>query len=343
MGDYTNLKKIKCLNSDLHNNGKCVLEFIFEKNKLIYKPRGLSMDKAWEVFSRELFVYISGRWGIVQSIDCTTYGWQAYIEYKIAQTPQDISRYYYNFGSLAAVLYVLKGTDFHEENVIVSKDKPYLLDLETLLQNTEHSIKNNKISTIFDTALFYTKENWIDISGYSGMNTENKFNLVKFNDQYINPYDYLNDTISGFHETGFRLLENIGRVTELVKRCFSQTYSRIIIRDTSIYDKVQKNILKRMPLTSDIAYEYKKMAYWKYLNKYIISGEIIDCEIDSLENGDIPYFYLNSNEKQLKCSNKKLNIFYKLSPLENVLQMISNLSFLELRRQEILLANSNTK
>lgn len=342
-GDYTKLKKIECLNSDLHNNGKCVLKFVFQKNKLIYKPRGLSMDKAWDAFSRKLFTYIDGRWGVVQSIDCITYGWQTYIEYKTVQTTEEISRYYYNFGSLAAVLYILNGTDFHEENVIVFRDKPYILDLETLLQNTEYSVRNNGISTIFDTALFCAKRRGMDISSYSGMDTENKYNLIQFGNQYIKPYDYLNETIRGFWETGVKILENIEFVTELVKRCFSWTYSRIIIRDTLIYDTVQKNMFKRMALSSDSSYEYKKKAYWKYLNADIRLDEIIESEMYSLENGDIPYFSLNSTERQLKCNNKLLNVFYRLSPLENVLQKINNFSFMELRKQEILLVKLNTE
>ena len=183
----------------------------------------------------------------------------------------------------------------------------------------------------------------MDISSYSGMDTENKYNLIQFGNQYIKPYDYLNETIRGFWETGVKILENIEFVTELVKRCFSWTYSRIIIRDTLIYDTVQKNMFKRMALSSDSSYEYKKKAYWKYLNADIRLDEIIESEMYSLENGDIPYFSLNSTERQLKCNNKLLNVFYRLSPLENVLQKINNFSFMELRKQEILLVKLNTE
>ena len=102
--------------------------------KIIYKPRGLRMDVAWQ----DLVAWLrerdpTSRLRAPVALDSGDYGWVEYIE---PGRPSDPAAYYRSAGELVALAWICGGSDFHEENVIATEYGPVLIDLETLFTPT---------------------------------------------------------------------------------------------------------------------------------------------------------------------------------------------------------------
>lgn len=133
----TTIKEINIGLGDSHQNGKSVIEFTFsEDTSLIYKPKALSVTsqtiQLFEWFNKKGF---SKPLSYHKVLDRLTYTWEEKVLPKECTTKQQISDYYYRFGGLVGIMYMLKGTDFHFENLIADGPYPMIIDFETLFQN----------------------------------------------------------------------------------------------------------------------------------------------------------------------------------------------------------------
>jgi type 2 lantibiotic biosynthesis protein LanM len=123
--------------SDPHNKGRSVIGIKFESGlKLVYKPRGLGMDRAYFDFLSWINQQdIAFPFKLVRVIARSTYGWMEFVDTLPCQDRQEIQRYYYRVGMLLGILYLLRATDCHFENLINCGEQPVLIDLETLLHH----------------------------------------------------------------------------------------------------------------------------------------------------------------------------------------------------------------
>lgn len=122
--------------SDPHNGGRMAAVLTFESGlKIVYKPRNVGLESAW--FS---FLDWANRHGtpeqlaVVNVLDQDTYGWVEFVTHEPAEDAAAAARYFRRVGTLMALLHVLEGTDFHQENIVAHGDQPVLVDLEMILQ-----------------------------------------------------------------------------------------------------------------------------------------------------------------------------------------------------------------
>ena len=121
--------------SDPHNGGRTVIRVRFESGlQLIYKPRDVSLEKAYF----ELLDWLNRHNAplplrVLKVITRDGYGWaECCIPYP-CESQEETSRFYRKSGMLLCVVYSLRGTDLHSENMLACGDQPVLVDLETLL------------------------------------------------------------------------------------------------------------------------------------------------------------------------------------------------------------------
>lgn len=131
--------------SDAHNGGKTVFKLTLSNNKtIVYKPRSLKLDR---YFNEVLEWYNSQcvKYPIYQPkiIDRETYGWMEFIENKKCQKESELEEYYYKIGVMLGLLYLLRTTDIHYENIIAFSANPVLIDLEALFHNRFHILEQN--------------------------------------------------------------------------------------------------------------------------------------------------------------------------------------------------------
>ncbi len=121
--------------SDPHNRGRSVIALTFASAlKLIYKPKDLGLEAAYfQLLSwcNQQFVLLPFR--LLKVINRNTHGWVEYVEHLPCEDEAAVQRYYLRAGMLLCLLYVLGGTDCHQENLIASGEHPVLVDMETLL------------------------------------------------------------------------------------------------------------------------------------------------------------------------------------------------------------------
>lgn len=121
--------------SDPHNRGRTVIRVEYENGpKLYYKPRPFKIDDAF----KRLCQWIEQNGGpstphLPRTLSRPTHGWAEEIEHKPLSDSREAHEYYNHSGKLLCLLYILSGTDFHNENIIASGKCPVPVDLETLV------------------------------------------------------------------------------------------------------------------------------------------------------------------------------------------------------------------
>lgn len=128
---------IKSSFSDPHNCGRSVIIIKFTSNlKLVYKPKNLGLEQAYF----EFISWINQR-GIalplktLKIINCSSHGWIEFVNPLPCENQQVVKDYYQRAGMILAIVYTLKGTDCHCENLIACGEQPVLVDLETLFHH----------------------------------------------------------------------------------------------------------------------------------------------------------------------------------------------------------------
>ncbi len=121
--------------SDPHGGLRSVSVLRFASGRgVVYKPRDSAIELAWN----ELLAWLraAGAPADLHSARVLLrpgYGWAELIEHAACRDQREARLYFRNAGALLCVIYLLRGTDCHADNVIAAGDHPVLIDLETLL------------------------------------------------------------------------------------------------------------------------------------------------------------------------------------------------------------------
>lgn len=129
------LTDISLSTGDSHAQGNSVSILKFEDKKLVYKPKDLRINQAFEAFidwysksSNLLEIRIP------RGIYRETYAYNEFIEKKFCKSDEEVERFYTRYGYLVAICYLLNINDLHLENIIAHGEHPIIIDMETLFQ-----------------------------------------------------------------------------------------------------------------------------------------------------------------------------------------------------------------
>jgi lantibiotic modifying enzyme len=123
-GDLGQLSGIEGPLSDLHEDFSAVYVLRFVNGKrVVYKPRRLRSDSIYAQLCHELFDITSGK-----LVERDSYGWMHYYQEEIPLPKHD-----FLLGQQLALLTVLRSSDHHSENLIVSEGFPRFIDMECTL------------------------------------------------------------------------------------------------------------------------------------------------------------------------------------------------------------------
>ncbi len=123
--------------SDLHRGGHSVVKVRFSSGaRLVYKPRSLAVEARFQQLLGHLNALGLPRpHRLLGVLDRETHGWVELARAAGCASREEVGRFYWRQGSYLALLYVLKATDFHLENLIACGEHPILVDLEALLHH----------------------------------------------------------------------------------------------------------------------------------------------------------------------------------------------------------------
>ncbi len=136
LGTEEELAGIQISAGDQHRAGRSVAILRFRSGlRLVYKPRNLALDIAFQDL-----LHTVESWGFrpgfrtLQVLNRETHGWAEHVETKPCDCLPEVARFYQRQGGYLALLYALRATDIHYDNVLACGEHPVIIDLETLLQ-----------------------------------------------------------------------------------------------------------------------------------------------------------------------------------------------------------------
>ncbi|HET8840546.1 MAG TPA: type 2 lanthipeptide synthetase LanM family protein, partial [Ktedonobacteraceae bacterium] len=170
---------------DLHRGGRSVSILEFSSGfRVVYKPKSLAIDQHFQ----ELLIWLNahGQQPALlpgNILHCGEYGWAEFITPVSCDTQEQVERFYERQGSYIALLYALKATDMHYENVLAAGEYPILIDLEAIFHPTvaeqASEFSRHPTQQVFNNSVLHTgllpfrvyamdDVEGIDISGLGG-------------------------------------------------------------------------------------------------------------------------------------------------------------------------------
>lgn len=312
---------------DSHCLGKQVAMIEFQsKNreikKIIYKPRDISLEKAFHAFVD--FVNNHGLYHPIKTFNILSkqgYGWCDYVE----QTEIDESKaheYYHKFGILLGICHLLNGQDFHLENVIASGANPMIIDLECLFSVPVNQKQEDRpdFPSLVETLLIPTTDPDKKIQDLSALQCTAKqpmfiyqykvkgdfANIVYIErlplsikpeknrlinsqtQQPIAPANYSTAIAEGYHDLMHWVIAHRDTVISFITNHFSHLRTRIVFRPTFKYANILFESFHPVLLS-----DTKK--YFKHMEQLSNSANKVPLtiyyhELFDLLNLDIPYF-----------------------------------------------------
>ena len=314
---------------------------------------------------------------IVRSINIKNHGWQLFIK-SGEPDEEEIGKKYFNLGLCSSVFSVLGASDMHDENIIFNHEKPYFIDIETsfngkyddridsIMDEMNSRIKSSIASTSIIPAklpspsygaligaintpypqkiekrVFYFKNfgtDATDIARQKVMVIKKSSSIFKIDNKVIDPIEYQRDFLEGY-ECGFKeLKKNRRNIIQLLSHTHLPV--RVVIRPTNKYFTFLEALLFPENLTSATAVsnilKYLKQPLLVHNGK--VANQILTKEKHSLLIGDIPYFYLYSDEKEFRSSDFKTNKVYDITPIEAAIKNLINLDYKHLLFDKRLIA-----
>lgn len=128
------LVKIEVELGDKHCNGRTVAILKFEKKSVVFKPRSMEIDAAFQEFIQWVNenMQLPYTLRVMKICKGQTCGWCEYIENRECEDNK-LAEFYKKLGTYLCIMYMLNATDMHYENVIADGSDPMFIDLESLL------------------------------------------------------------------------------------------------------------------------------------------------------------------------------------------------------------------
>lgn len=288
--------------ADIHRHGRNVMRVTTDAGTFYYKPHDCLLDV--------LYYKIIANW----FSDCTTaasivsgegYGFAKELVTYDVDTPEDVEKYFYNFGMLTALFHGLGTVDMHYENIIAIGIRPCAIDLETLF-NAERNlsakvIKFSAAALDFDYSVNRTciMPGRIHLGGMVSplyCNAQKNSSLPCFQNVHYTVEGYEERFLSGFSDGYKRVLTHSQEIISLTEN-YKDVTLRIVPRNSSYYSQLLRLLHSRENLCSE---ENRQNVLDKLrLHGKGFSTAVIEHEKRCLIEGEIPYFCARLDGKAL--------------------------------------------
>lgn len=347
----TQVVDCQCNLSDSHNRGRSVLMITFDTGlKIVYKPRNLAIDCAFNEIldwcnQQSSLLYLRP----ITILNRENHGWMEFIPNSPCKDNSSIERFYERCGMLLALLYLLEGTDCHQENLIANGEHPVFIDGETLFHHhikttskTDHTAFENASQILQDSVLrTFLLPQWgilpndtlsVDVSGLGGVNqfyetpvwkhintdgmrveTARK-NVIQGNaptllGETIDMSSYQLEVTKGFQKMYLALMNHKEFLLskDSLLHAFEQIKVRFIFRNTQTYYTILQNSYDPKYMRNGVD---RSIAFESLSRAFLTSDQcppywsILEAEIQSLEQMDIPFFTTLTNDTHIYSENK---------------------------------------
>ncbi|MNK29029.1 Lanthionine synthetase C-like protein [compost metagenome] len=355
---------------DSHNNGKSVIIVETNLGNLVYKPKALNIE---EHFNELLEWINSKSSNLNQQLRypkvlCKQgYGWQEYMSNKELESLELAHDFYYRQGMNIALMYILNANDFHYENLIANESYPVLVDIETFFSNIVPEEEEDELSKSYQTSVLSTMMLPMDfgeildfeISGLSGKEgqvsnlysslklvnnksdemqfvkqpfvVDGKSNIPTFQGQKIEAINYIDDICEGFTYC-YNIIQNSKDEFSDYIHIFTNDTIRVVLRATQTYSEfLNMSKYPKYLVSHDKRRELFNLLFEYQTEKFRL--DIINEEIKSLVNDDVPYFYTSIGNTSITINDIRIDNYFRISPLESATEKINRLNNDDLKLQ----------
>ncbi len=320
--------------------------------KHLLKPRDARVEKALGAFLKTLkqegFPFLPSSEYVLE--DGADWYKSALVKHLPAKTSDDVKLFFNRSGALLFLSYLLCSNDLHMENVVACQNSIVIVDAETLI-NGEPEKSVHKLVGLSNsvTASHLLPVHWKYIDGRlwqtAGLFTDspNDRNMLYFNSEVCQPYDYLEDITSGFTAFYHFTMQHFDIIRDAV-RVFEGCRFRKILRPTECYAKfidiVQKFPEdKRATVAETLLAEAHKRD--KRENRLDFMRKTLDKEVESVVRGDIPHFTSLYESRDLYCGGENVRTdFLRKSPRECVSERLDKLNAEDCEAQKRIIIQS---
>ncbi len=121
--------------SDPHNCGRTVAILDFDGHQVVYKPRPLQAELAWNALMSRVGEAVDGQAPYLPAIaSIADYGFMEFVSHCDCEDEAAVERCYRRYGILTAVAHAVGACDLHHENVLVTGEYPVVIDCEPLFR-----------------------------------------------------------------------------------------------------------------------------------------------------------------------------------------------------------------
>lgn len=355
-----NIQSLEMSLSDPHDGGKTVVIVSFSNgDRVVYKPKSLLTEHSFsaliEWFNEHLGEILLKSLPVIEKGE---YGWASYIAHQACDSEEKLQRFYVRLGMLSAVLYMLRGMDYHHENLIAHNEYPYFIDHEmlfypvyvdpvnNLIEDTSISgIQSGYYESVLNTRLYPIVETRIDgtlgdvsaVGAYS--RGEANTHLPFIDSCNVDYYQYRDCMINGFSEVYRTIMQYRD---ELLKPggaidVFSTSKLRFNVRSTSTYLSINRSCMVPEALRSGVDFCNRINVLRVNFPPIFSQGLPPEMRLEELKmlcNLDVPKFDILATDTALRSRDgRTLEKIFMHSGKALVEQRIRDMSEAELARQ----------
>ena len=349
--------------SDPHHQGRTVIALTFESGlKLVYKPKGLGAEVAFTQFLDWCNQQdISLPFKVLKICDRSDYGWVEYAEHIPCKDQAAAQRFYQRAGMLLCLLYTLRVTDCHHQNLVANGEHLVLVDMETLMQPEAKLMADS--SQVMEVEKVVGKQFW-DSVVRTGLLPRWDFlekgciayqnNALSRCQNHPSPAltnvpmldgiplaggDYLDEIVWGFEQM-YRLLisrQDILLAEDSPLAALQNVQVRFMFRMTRIYGKILQHIQSpkwlRNGIDRSIEIDHLSRAFLT-VNEKPHNLRILSKELQAMEQLDIPYFSACPGSVQLVLEpGESIAEYFQEPSYKTVQTQLENLSKEDLAQQ----------
>jgi lantibiotic modifying enzyme len=294
--------------SDPHRGGRSVVAVTFDDGRrAFYKPRSLATDAEWQAGVKLMNTKLPLAIAACEVADLGDHGWTKGIAEDRNLNQKETNAYYWRFGAILALAWLVDATDLHRDNFVVSRNGPIPVDLECVMHplfpEETRTLARTGIIPVpgvqYDVSALGTVETkgWVREISWLGLGTDDLrmtfppteiagANHPKRADgTFFAPMYYQKSIVAGFEETLRIAREHQALINDWRER-LSHTPRRIIYRPTAFYAAVLRTAASPRWMSGHTA--------WRdWLNPAAtasLPAGILDAEIAQLSCWDIPVF-----------------------------------------------------
>lgn len=343
--------------------------------KILYKPHSLRNEVIFSQLLQwlaERTGIVQKQYNVLSR---ETYGWSSVVEYQECKSNEEVKRFYQRMGVQLFLAYILNTRDLHCENLIAAGEYPVFVDLETLVFISKDKIGQKIQDQIYERlqeSVLYTGilpvYHWdrngegIDASaiggrgkqrypfriprvecpetsnmylGYGYPTIEEAKNRVALQGKKIVPNQYTREVVEGFEKAYQAVLDEKEVFRDTVIKKLEHSKSRYLHADTQKYSMLlSASYHPSLLRNKEDRYRFFEEFYLEE-NQDEEERKIIEEEIHSMMQGDIPYFEYQLGDRDLwNGEGKKIGTYFKREPLVKVQQKIEKLTSKDLVKQK---------